>query len=103
VFPGVFRGALDVRARTISDRMAIAAAQELVAIARGKGLAVDRLLPTMDDWQLGVRVAVATGMAAIEERIARRPLQRSELEKMAIEAISIARQTHDCLVGAELI
>jgi malate dehydrogenase (oxaloacetate-decarboxylating) len=103
VFPGVFRGALDVRARTISDRMAIAAAQELVTFAREKGLSADRLLPTMDDWQLGARVAVATGMAAIEEGIARRPLQRPELERVAIEAISSARQTHDCLVSAGLI
>jgi malate dehydrogenase (oxaloacetate-decarboxylating) len=103
VFPGVFRGALDVRARTISDRMAIAAARELVAVARGKGLAADRLLPTMDDWRLGVRVAVATGMAAVEEGMARRPLQQSELEKLALEAIMTARRTHDCLVGAGLI
>jgi len=63
VFPGLFRGVLDVRARTISNRMAIAAAEELVAAAREKGLSPDRLLPSMDDWTAAARVAAATGAA----------------------------------------
>jgi malate dehydrogenase (oxaloacetate-decarboxylating) len=70
VFPGLFRGVLDVRAKTISDRMAIAAAKELVAAAREKGLAADRLLPPMTDWQVACRIAGAVGEAAVAEGLA---------------------------------
>jgi len=76
VFPGLFRGVLDVRARTISDRMAIAAAEELVAAARDTGLRSDRLLPTMDDWTIAARIAAATGAAAVAEGLARNPMPR---------------------------
>lgn len=103
VFPGIFRGVLDVRARTISDRMAIAAAEALVAAAREKGLAADRLLPTMSDWTTAVRIAGAVGEAAGAEGLARNPLSRDELEKLAIGAISSSRACVEELVGAGLI
>lgn len=91
VFPGIFRGVLDVRARTISDRMAIAAAEELVAAARDTGLGPDHLLPTMDDWTIAARIAAATGTAAVAEGLAHHPMSRDELEKLALETISQSR------------
>jgi malate dehydrogenase (oxaloacetate-decarboxylating) len=103
VFPGIFRGVLDVRARTISDRMAIAAAVELVAAAREKGLRPDRLLPTMDDWTVAVRVAGATGAAAVAEGLARKPLSRDELERHALSAIGQSRASVERLVETGLI
>jgi malate dehydrogenase (oxaloacetate-decarboxylating) len=103
VFPGVFRGALDVRARTISDRMAIAAAEELVAVGREGGLTPETLLPTMEDWHLAARIAAATGAAAVAEGMARHPLERAELEKLALEKIANARSSLERLVEAGLI
>jgi len=103
VFPGIFRGVLDVRARTISDQMAIAAAQALVAAAREKGLAADRLLPTMGDWTVPARIAGAVGEAAVAEGLARNPLSRGELEKLAIAAIRNSRACVEELVKAGLI
>jgi len=103
VFPGIFRGVLDVRARTISDRMAIAAAETLVTVAREKGLAADRLLPVMGDWTTAARIAGAVGAAAAAEGLARHPLSRDELEKLAIGAISASRACVEKLVGARLI
>lgn len=103
VFPGLFRGVLDVRARTVSDRMAIAAAKELVAAAREKSLAADRLLPSMSDWRIAARIAVAVGEAAVLEGLARNPLSRGELEKLAIHTISSSRACVEELVRAELI
>ena len=50
VFPGIFRGALDIRPRTITDDMAIAAAHELADYARERGIHEDSILPTMDEW-----------------------------------------------------
>jgi malate dehydrogenase (oxaloacetate-decarboxylating) len=101
VFPGIFRGVLDVQARTISAPMAIAAARELVAAAREAGLAADRLLPTTDDWKVAARLAA--GAAAVAEGLARNPLGRSELERLALDTIGKSRASAEHLVHAGLI
>jgi malate dehydrogenase (oxaloacetate-decarboxylating) len=103
VFPGIFRGVLDVRASTITDSMAIAAARELLAAAKDKGLAADRLLPTMDDWTVAARLAAATGSAAVAEGLARNPLSRSQLQQLALDTIGNARASAQRLVDAGLI
>ncbi|HEY4773787.1 MAG TPA: NADP-dependent malic enzyme [Xanthobacteraceae bacterium] len=103
VFPGLFRGVLDVRARTVSDRMAIAAASELVAAAKERGLGADRLLPTMDDWTVAARVAAAVGAAAVAEGLARIPLGRAEIERLALDAIGRSRAAVERLVEVGLI
>lgn len=103
VFPGIFRGVLDVRARMISDRMAIAAAEELLAAAKDKGLAAHKLLPTMDDWTVAARIAAATGAAAVAEGLARRPLSRRELEQLALDTIGNARAAAERLVEVGII
>jgi malate dehydrogenase (oxaloacetate-decarboxylating) len=91
VFPGIFRGVLDVRARTISDGMAIAAAKELLAAAREYGLGADHLLPSMADWKVAARIAAATGAAAIFEGLALHPMKRSVIETSALATIAAAR------------
>jgi malate dehydrogenase (oxaloacetate-decarboxylating) len=70
-FPGIFRGTLDVRARTITDEMCIAAAEALAQQAEEHGLTPDYIMPTMDDWEVFPREAAATAMKAIEQGIAR--------------------------------
>jgi len=90
-FPGIFRGTLDVRARTITDEMCIAAAYELAKTAQDRGLAEDYLVPTMDEWEVFPREAVAVGMKAIEQRVARLELTRHELYQRASEIIERAR------------
>lgn len=90
-FPGIFRGALDVRAKTITDEMCIAAAEELAKCAEDKGLREDALLPTMDDWEIYPREAAAVGMKAIEQGIARIKMTREELIKKATEMIKKSR------------
>lgn len=69
-FPGIFRGTLDVRARTITDEMCIAAAVELAQVAEDKGLSADAIMPTMDDWEVFPREAAAVAMKAIEQGVA---------------------------------
>ena len=61
-FPGIFRGALDVRARTITDEMCIAAAMEIAKTAEDRGLTETHIVPTMDEWEVFPREAVAVGM-----------------------------------------
>jgi malate dehydrogenase (oxaloacetate-decarboxylating) len=90
-FPGIFRGTLDVRAKTITDEMCIAAAYELAKTAQDRGLKEDYLIPTMDEWEVFPREAVAVGMKAIEQGVARLELSRDELYKTAGEIIQRAR------------
>jgi len=71
-FPGIFRGTLDVRAKTITDEMCIAAAVELAKVAEDKGLSADYIMPTMDDWEVFPREAAAVAMKAIEQGVALR-------------------------------
>ncbi len=69
-FPGIFRGTLDVRARTITDEMCFAAAQAM-ANHVGDRLAPDFILPDMDDWEVFPKEAAAVAMKAIEQGLAR--------------------------------
>jgi malate dehydrogenase (oxaloacetate-decarboxylating) len=77
-FPGIFRGTLDVRASTITDGMCNAAARALAAMAVQQGLSTDRILPTMDDWEVFPREAAAVAAKAVEEGIARKPMSYEE-------------------------
>ena len=69
-FPGIFRGTLDVRARTITDEMCFAAAQAM-ANHVGDKLDAEHILPNMDDWEVFPREAAAVAMKAIEQGLAR--------------------------------
>ncbi len=90
-FPGIFRGVLDVRARRITDGMAVAAAEELARCAEIQGLREDHILPTLDEAEVAVRIAVATGMAAREAGVARLDLDAAALRAHAERAIERAR------------
>jgi len=70
-FPGIFRGTLDVRAKTITDEMCIAAAGEIAKMAEEKGLTPDYIMPTMDEVDVFPREAAAVAMKAIEQGIAK--------------------------------
>jgi malate dehydrogenase (oxaloacetate-decarboxylating) len=94
VFPGIFRGTLDVRARTISDEMCFAAAQAL-ADHVGDRLDEEHLLPNMDDWEVFAREATAVAMKAQEQGLARLQLSYAELYNHAREIIKRSRDlTH---------
>lgn len=88
-FPGIFRGTLDVRASTITDEMCIAAAQAL-ADAAGE-ITEEHILPTMDDWEVFPREAVAVGMKAQEQGIARLERSAEELYRHAADIIARSR------------
>lgn len=95
VFPAVFRGVLDVRAKTVTDEMAIAAAEELAKFAREKGIHEDYILPTMEEWEVYPREAAAVAVKAVELGLARRTTTyREELER-AEAIISTARKKYE--------
>jgi len=90
-FPGIFRGALDVRAQTITDEMCIAAANELALCAREKGLTEDYIAPTMDDWEVYPREATAVALKAQEVGVAGLKLTRTQLLDTATGIIKRSR------------
>jgi malate dehydrogenase (oxaloacetate-decarboxylating) len=102
-FPGIFRGVLDVRARTISDEMAIAAAHEIARCAEEKGLSEEYIMPTMDEWDVFPREAAATGLKAQEQGLARLTKTYDELYQSARETIQQARATLDVMMRSDII
>ena len=101
-FPGIFRGALDVRARTISDEMALAAARELAAAAR-IGLGAESILPRMTDWQVPAQIAAAVGMQAQEQGLAQIKLDHGALYDTALDKIKAARDSTEALMRNGMI
>jgi len=91
-FPAIFRGTLDVKARTITDEMCITAAYELAKYAEDKGINEDYISPTMDETDAFIREAVAVGMKAQEQGVARVKASREELTKRAEKMIREARE-----------
>jgi malate dehydrogenase (oxaloacetate-decarboxylating) len=91
-FPGIFRGALDVRARTITDEMCIAAADALAKFAREKGLTENYIAPTMDEWEIYPREAVAVALKAQELGLAGVNLTRTQLYEQATAIIKRSRE-----------
>ena len=98
-FPGIFRGTLDVRAKTITDEMCIAAAVELAKVAEDKGLSADYVMPTMDDWEVFPREAAAVATKAIEQGIALRTDLTFEQE--VVEATAIIARARGLVQDAE--
>jgi len=70
-FPGIFRGALDVRARDINDEMKIAAAKAIASLITDEELNPDYIIPAPFDPRVGKTVAQAVAEAARKSGVAR--------------------------------
>ena len=70
-FPGIFRGALDARARDINDEMKLAAARALATLVSDDELCEDYVLPAAFDPRVGPAVAKAVAQAARDSGVAR--------------------------------
>ena len=77
-FPGVFRGALDVRARRITPAMKLAAAAAIADVIRPDELAPDYIVPSVFHRQVVEDVAAAVAQAAIADGVARRGVPEPE-------------------------
>ncbi len=102
-FPAIFRGTLDVMATTITDEMCIAAAYELAKCAEDKGLSEDYIMPTMDQWEVFPREAVAVAKKAMEQGVARLKLSEKELFSIAESKIRRARDEVGLLMEKGII
>ena len=70
-FPGIFRGAFDVRARDINEEMKMAAAQALAGLISEEELCADYIIPKAFDPRVGPAVAAAVAQAARDSGVAR--------------------------------
>jgi malate dehydrogenase (oxaloacetate-decarboxylating) len=78
VFPGVFRGLLDSRARHVDDRMKVAAARALADIVIADGVAPDYVVPSIFDARVVPAVSAAVHGAAERSGLAVTPLEPEE-------------------------
>jgi len=97
-FPAIFRGVLDVQAKTITDEMCIAAAESLAKYAEERGINEENIVARMDEREAYVREAVAVGMKAQELGIARLKVSADKLRKKAETMIASAQGQADALV-----
>ncbi|MDQ6931018.1 MAG: NAD-dependent malic enzyme [Candidatus Eremiobacteraeota bacterium] len=79
-FPGIFRGALDSRARRITEKMKLAAAYAIASIVTDEERSAEYIIPSVFDTRVVDAVARAVAQAAVEEGVARRSLMFTEGE-----------------------
>jgi malate dehydrogenase (oxaloacetate-decarboxylating) len=90
-FPGILKGALLVRAKKITDSMAIRAAHSIADFSERRGLSPDNIIATMDETDVFAQQAADVAMQAIKEGIARINLCREEVYERAKQDITEAR------------
>lgn len=91
-FPGILKGALIVRAKKVTDEMAIEAAHSLAEFAEKRGIDPDNIMPTMDEHEVFPYEAKAVGLKAIEQGVARKILTGDEIYNKTKEDILKARE-----------
>ena len=85
-FPGIFRGALDVRAKWINDAMNIAAAKAIAGLV-GDELKPEYILPGAMDFRVPPAVAEAVGRAGTETGAARHHIEPERIARHTREFI----------------
>jgi malate dehydrogenase (oxaloacetate-decarboxylating) len=102
-FPAILKGALLVRARKVTDNMAIAAARSLADTAEKRGISPDYIIPKMDEDGVFPEEAVAVAMQAIADGVARRTMTATEVRERTIADITEARNTFQLLMREGVI
>ena len=102
-FPGILKGALLVRARKITDEMAIAAAYSVANFAEKKGIHPDYIMPTMDETDVFAQEAADVAMMAIKNGVARRTLDHGTVYQKTLHDIHEARAAIDLLMKNDFI
>ena len=102
-FPGILKGSLLVRARKITDPMAIAAARSLAAFAERRGLSPTYIIPTMDEAAVFPQEASDVAMQAVHDGVARILLSKEEVYKRAETDITYSRKLMDAMMAGGFV
>ncbi|MDX9695359.1 MAG: NADP-dependent malic enzyme [Bacteroidales bacterium] len=97
-FPGILKGALLVRARKITDEMAITAAYSMANYAQKKGINPDYIMPKMDETEMFAYEAADVAMEAIKNGVARIKLDHAAVVKKTLDDIKLTRDTIDMMM-----
>jgi len=91
-FPGIFRGALDVRATHINEAMKVAAVRAIAELVDESELNSDYVIPGPFDPRVGPAVAKSVAIAAMETGVARKKVDPEEVERMTKELTIIDQE-----------
>ncbi|MDR0590016.1 MAG: NADP-dependent malic enzyme [Spirochaetaceae bacterium] len=90
-FPGILKGALLVRARKITDGMAIRCAHSIAEFSEKRGITPDNIIATMEEAEVFAQEAADVAVQAIKEGVARVSLSWEEVYRRAQADIAAAR------------
>ena len=102
-FPGILKGALMVRAKKVTDGMAIAAAHSLADYAEKRGIDPENIVPTMDEVGVFPHEAADVAMQAIKEGVAGINITREEAYTKADRDIRHSRGMTNMLTETDFI
>ncbi|MCL4438084.1 MAG: NADP-dependent malic enzyme [Thermoplasmataceae archaeon] len=101
VFPGVFRGVLDARAKGVNFKIMVAASYEIANFVKDPD--AEKIVPTMDDWELYPAVAAAVASKTVEMGLARKNNSREGFYRTAHDLIEENRRVYMKLMEERLI
>ncbi len=102
-FPGILKGALSIRAKKITDEMAIKAAYSVANFAEKKGISPDYIMPTMDETEVFANEAADVAMEGIKNGVARIEYTWDEVFNNTLKGINHARKSVGLLMDNGLI
>jgi malate dehydrogenase (oxaloacetate-decarboxylating) len=102
-FPAVFRGALEVLAKKITNEMLIAAAEAIAKVAEEYEINEDYIIPTMEQEEVYIEEALAVALKAQDIGVARLKLSKDELSSRINEKINRVKKMLDILIGEGII
>ncbi|WP_188067414.1 NAD(P)-dependent malic enzyme [Brevibacillus brevis] len=91
-FPGIFRGALDVRATEINEEMKLAAVYAIADLITPEELTADKVIPSAFDPRVAPNVAAAVAKAAMETGVARITVDPEEVKQKTMKLTAISYQ-----------
>ncbi len=101
VFPGVFRGVLDARAKGVNFKIMVAASYEIADFVKDPH--PEKIVPTMDDWELYPAVAAAVASKTVEMGLARKTNSREGFYRTSHDLIEENRRVYMKLMEEKLI
>ncbi|MBC8385288.1 MAG: NADP-dependent malic enzyme [Candidatus Cloacimonetes bacterium] len=102
-FPGILKGALMVRAKKVTDNMAIAAARSLAKYAEKRGIDPENIVPTMSEASVFPQESADVAMQAIKDGVARIQMTWEEAFEKAKKDIDYSRNMTKTLMDADFI
>jgi len=102
-FPGILKGALLVRAKKVTDNMAITAAKSLANYAENRGIDPNNIVPTMEEFGVFQTETADVAMQAIKDGVARKEITREEAFQKSKEGIIYSRTMTKALMDEGFI